>query len=109
MREEQEHSRTASLHEFHLDSKYDILRNLRPHRDILTRLSFFKEKIIRINITKDQSLATDTREDVLYPEERPTFSPSKRQVRRAGPLITRMLDSSSTLPTSHRDTLHIMT
>jgi len=68
-----------------------------------------KAKIIHINITKAQPLATDTREDVLYQEEMPTIHPSKRQVRRAALLITRMLDSSSALPTSSRDILHIMT
>jgi len=73
------------------------------------RTQFLKTKIIHIHITKAQSLATDTREDVLYQEEMATIHSSERQVRRAARLITRMLDSSSALPTSNRDNLRVMT
>jgi hypothetical protein len=37
------------------------------------------------------------------------FHPSDRQVRKAARLVTKMLDSSSALPTSSRDILHITT
>ena len=108
MKEGQEHSRTASLHELYLASVCDFTKHWAAYSHT-GRTQFLKTKIIHIHITKAQSLATDTREDVLYQEEMATIHSSERQVRRAARLITRMLDSSSALPTSNRDNLRVMT
>jgi hypothetical protein len=53
---------------------------------------------------KEQSLAIDMREDVLFPEERPTvFHFSHRQPRRSARLASRLLDSSRLVQTNSRD------
>jgi hypothetical protein len=58
---------------------------------------------------KDQSLVIDTREDVLFPEEKPTiFHLSQRRYRMSARLITRLLDSSGIVQTSSRDILRAM-
>jgi len=94
MSKSRERSQTASLHEeFYLACIYHTLRNHGQHRDTLGRLSSFKAKLI--DSTKAQSVAVDTREDVLYLQERPTlFHLSQRQAWRTARLVTSMVDTS---------------
>jgi hypothetical protein len=95
MREGTECSRIASSHEFYLACMYDILRNAVSHREKMERLHFFKANMTRTRSVKEQSLATDTRENPLLPDERPmTFHLSRRQAKRSAQLITRPPDSS---------------